>query len=318
MSLMAGLSIVLYCSVSISVVFMNRYLFYDTNRSPVFVSWCQQVIGLLLYCFIALIGTRFRTFSCLPVVRFDRKVAKTILPASLAFVGMVGFSNICLKYVQVSTYQVARSSTLLFTLGLSSVVLGTRTSCQSWVACCIVIIGFIYSSFDSQTLSFSGAVAGVISSFFQAIYYVAIKLSMRQIKDSNVIVFYNLAISSVCFIPFVCLTEWKTDSSIDDFDFARKGLFKSIILLIISGTLGLGLTVASYLCIQNTSVTTFNVVGYIKACVQTSGGILLLNESYSFHSITGVVLTLTGSFWYSYMQHTVPVVDRDISTKKSQ
>ena len=50
------------------------------------------------------------------------------MPLSVIFVGMVVFNNLCLKYVEVSFYQVARSLTILCNIALTYVVLGKSTS----------------------------------------------------------------------------------------------------------------------------------------------------------------------------------------------
>ena len=50
------------------------------------------------------------SFSFVPPYEFKWDVAKQILRLTLVYLGMILFNNLCLKYVEVSFYQVSRSS----------------------------------------------------------------------------------------------------------------------------------------------------------------------------------------------------------------
>ena len=65
------------------------------------------------------------------------------MPLSVIFVGMVVFNNLCLKYVEVSFYQVARSLTILCNIALTYVVLGKSTSPLALAGCGVVVAGFV-------------------------------------------------------------------------------------------------------------------------------------------------------------------------------
>ena len=62
---------------------------------------------------------------------------------SVIFVGMVAFNNLCLQYVEVSFYNVARSLTIVFNVGLSYLVLGDTTSLPTIATLIVVIVGFL-------------------------------------------------------------------------------------------------------------------------------------------------------------------------------
>ncbi len=114
----------LYTTVSISVVYVNHAIFTQSLKYPVFVSWFQQIAGLPIYIALSYLGQAVPSLAFFPVWKFNSDVALKVTPLSMLFVGMIGFSNTCLKNVQVSTYQVARSMTLLFNIVLSYYVLG--------------------------------------------------------------------------------------------------------------------------------------------------------------------------------------------------
>eukprot|EP01068_Selenidium_serpulae_P009594 Selendium_serpulae@DN5270_c0_g1_i1.p1 len=256
----------LYCSVSLGVVFLNRYLFAVAFPYPVFVTWCQQVTGFACFMSIAYIGKKIPAVKFFPWVTCEVRVLKAIWPMSLAFVGMITFANICLKHVQVSTYQTARALTLLFNLILSTTLLGTYISPLSWCACGIVIMGFVVGSLDPSTLSLGGVLAGATSSLFQAYYAVAIKKGLHHVNDdTNVLLFYTLLTSAVlCFPAFILAGELEVIATFSNGEFAAN--FWSICT---SGVLGICLTFATYFCIQKTSPLTYTVTGYATYILAT-------------------------------------------------
>eukprot|EP01069_Polyplicarium_translucidae_P004629 Polyplicarium_translucidae@DN2623_c0_g1_i1.p1 len=214
-SVVAGVSIVVYCTVSLAIVYFNWWLFTGRFRFPVFVSWVQQVVGFLLLGLFGQIGKRVKFFKMFPSEGMDLKTAWKVLPLAANFVGMVGLANLCLKFVQVSTYQVARSLTIFFTMGLSYLLLGETQSLKTKLACAVLVLGFATGSLDTKTLSIGGIASGAASSVFQALYNVMIKRSLPLVNgDTNVLLVYNVGLSSLLFIPVVSSPERPTSSRI--------------------------------------------------------------------------------------------------------
>jgi GDP-fucose transporter C1 len=108
-------------------------------------------------------------------IEFKPSVAWSVAPVTVVFIGMVVFNNLCLKYVEVSFYQVilcfvvrggfffvcffvqtARSLTIVFSVVLTWFVLQTRTSLNAMACCGIVIIGFVVGSAGEVNFSLVG------------------------------------------------------------------------------------------------------------------------------------------------------------------
>lgn len=68
---------------------------------------------------------------------------------------------------------------------------------------------------------------------------------------------------------------------------------------LLAGVAALLLTLSSFWIVGLTSPLTFNVLGYVKACLQTSLGFLVFREKCSPQALSGVVLTLSGSAAFS-------------------
>ncbi|CEM39086.1 unnamed protein product [Vitrella brassicaformis CCMP3155] len=299
---MVVFSIAFYCAVSLCIVFLNYTIFTDTLPYPVFVSWFQQAMGLVVFVAIGWIGQFVPSLAFWKPYSFKWHLAVRVLPLTVVFVAMIGFSNTCLKHVQVSTYQVARSLTIVFNIVLSYVILGQRSSLMTIVACLVVVSGFIVGSLDPSTLSLMGILTGSMASFFQAIYMVQIKNVLRHVDgDQNVLMSYNLTLSAVLFVPVIFIAQEEKFYEALPFELTwdAANVWGS---LCASGILSVLIAIASYLCVKHTSPLTFNVVGYAKACLQSIGGIIFFADMVTPKSLLGICLTLGGSIGYGQVK----------------
>ncbi|KAF7459231.1 Triose-phosphate Transporter family protein [Cryptosporidium felis] len=225
-----------------------------------------------------------------------------ILPMSICFVGLVAFGNICLKYVQVSTYQLARSGSLIFTVIVSYLMLGQKQTWQSILACVVVCAGFLIGSLDRSSLSTMGIITGLASSFCQVFYNVFMKKCMNHFDgDAVQLMKYNQFISTLLLIPCIFLAQELNlvlNSAV--FDINQSEFFRIWVLLIVCGLLSMLLNYFTFLVVGYTSPVTFNVLGMFKSCAQTAGGFIIFHDHASVHSVTGICLTLAGSVWYGF------------------
>lgn len=198
-----------YCFVSLATVYFNWWLFTSGFKYPVFVSWIQQCIGLILFYLGSQAGRLFPSLRrVFPVANFSVPVLWKVLPLSVSFVLSVGLSNICLQRTLISTYQVARSLTLLFVIILSYFLLGERQTPVVLLACGLMVVGFVVGSLDPTTLSLGGLIAGGFSSLFQSLYNVLIKRTLPYTEgDNQRLLNYNVLLSSFLFLPMTLVSE---------------------------------------------------------------------------------------------------------------
>lgn len=98
---------------------------------------------------------------------------------------MLALNNLCLQYVEVTFYQVARSLTILFNIFFTYTMLGTATSAPAMVACGIVFAGFIIGSYGEINFSWAGIVYGVGSSLFVALYGIYVKKTLAVVDNNQ-------------------------------------------------------------------------------------------------------------------------------------
>eukprot|EP01068_Selenidium_serpulae_P007285 Selendium_serpulae@DN4669_c0_g1_i3.p1 len=108
-----------YSFTSISIILLNRRLLTVGFPCPIFVTGCQQGIGLVCVIVLGVLGKLWPALKVMPSVTPDLKTMRELMPLSFAFIGTIVFSNMCLSNVFISTYQTARSMTLVFNVVVS-------------------------------------------------------------------------------------------------------------------------------------------------------------------------------------------------------
>lgn len=98
---------------------------------------------------------------------------------------MITFNNLCLKYVNVSFYLVARSLTIVFNVVLSYVLLHATTSLPVVVCCSIVIFGFYIGSEGELKFSVMGTISGVMSSLFVSLNSIYTKKIIPAVDNNS-------------------------------------------------------------------------------------------------------------------------------------
>jgi GDP-fucose transporter C1 len=206
-----------YWVVSISMVYLNKVLLSSEATSipaPMFVTWFQCIITAAICIVLGDMGEKSRKegrtsfLNEYTRVKYNMDTGKNVLPLSLIFVGMIAFNNICLKYVEVSFYNVARSLSIVFNVIFTYVILGKETSLLTCSTLLVVMLGF-YLGIDGEiNLSVLGTLAGVASSVFvslNSIYTARVLPAVNQ--DKSLLLYYNNVNAAVLFLPFIILFE---------------------------------------------------------------------------------------------------------------
>ncbi|CEM26000.1 unnamed protein product [Vitrella brassicaformis CCMP3155] len=305
-----------YCACSIGLVWLNRLLFTEMVPLPLFLSWVQQVIGLMLS---VVLGSWTCHTSCpVSVKGFFRPIewrwedGRRVLPLAVLFVGMLAFNNICLRYVQVAVYQVARSTSILFNLLLSSLLLKSDPlSMEALSACLVALLGLLIATFDPDTLSVFGALTGSLGSLFGAFYMVGVKHVGGQVSFAHQngaecqLMAYVNSYALVLFPPLIWLSG-EYDQLVDQVFSGDAGVPRQwvlCVLVMVSGLMGVGISFTTFLCLRVVSPVTCVVIGYVKSCVQTIGGVAVFSETLTAKGWLGTLVCLAGSFWYSYASY---------------
>ena len=126
-------AVALYMLTSVALVFFNKAALRGFP-CPLSLTWLQMLVTLPL-----VLAVRRRSHS---TTLFDGADARAALPAACVYTAMVASGNLCLHNVHASSYQIARSMHLIFSVVLSA-LLGTRTPAAQLAACVVITGGYV-------------------------------------------------------------------------------------------------------------------------------------------------------------------------------
>uniref|UniRef100_K9IJV7 Putative gdp-fucose transporter n=1 Tax=Desmodus rotundus TaxID=9430 RepID=K9IJV7_DESRO len=321
-ALQIALVVSLYWVTSISMVFLNKYLLDSSSLqldTPIFVTFYQCLVTTLLCKGLSTLAACFPGALDFPSLYLDLRVARSVLPLSMVFIGMITFNNLCLKYVGVAFYNVGRSLTTVFNVLLSYLLLKHTTSFYALLTCGIIIGGF-WLGVDQEgaegTLSWTGTLFGVLASLCVSLNAIYTK-KVLPVVDNSIwrLTFYNNVIACILFLPLLLLLgELRTLRLFVQLDSAH---FWGMMTL--GGLFGFAIGYVTGLQIKFTSPLTHNVSGTAKACAQTVLAVLYYEETKSFLWWTSNLMVLGGSSAYTWVRGwEMKKVQEEPSTKEDE
>jgi len=266
-------------------------------QTPLFVTWIQLVITLICMMVLGLIGEKY---TLIPPFEFQRERVRKTIALSLIFLGMTVFNNLCLYYVEVSFYQVARGTTILFSVLFMYALLQTTISWDTIKPCLVVFVGFFVGCFGEVYFSWGGTIFGVISSAFAALYIIYVKKTLPVVENNHwKLMMYNTVMSILLLIPLI-IANGEHAIILDTPVLYEIGYWK---IQLITGIFVFLVNIAIFLQIKYTSPLAHNVSGTIKNFFQTMIAIAYFQNEITIWGGIGSFLVIIGSFWYSYVKY---------------
>lgn len=294
--------VLLYWMVSISMVFLNKFILSGTfgdQDLTIFAAWYQSLSAVGCVLAVSYGSEKCRMGVKVPRVDPKQLLSKTILMLSMSSVASLTFNNLMLKNIGVAFYQVARSFTIIFTIILSACVLGKGLTVRSVIACLLVVSGFIIAIDQEDvtgTLSIMGVIYGLLASFTAAISGILFKQAEPVIdKDALKLAYYNNLNCMVMFVPLAVGSGqlWAVLES--EFIYSLKFWF----VLTLTGCLSLAIGWVSALQIKYTSPVAHHLSINAKSVVQTVLAVLFYQEPKTLYWWVGNLLVVTGVLIYA-------------------
>jgi GDP-fucose transporter C1 len=267
-----GMVIALYWAVSISMVFLNKYLLSSPDLrldAPLFITWFQCFVAVVACWVLPALRPLHPFFEMFPRFEVKLDVAVKCLPLSAVFVGMIAFNNLCLKEIGVSFYNVGRSLTTIWNVLLTYLMLGQKTSPKALLCCMFLVMGFILGvdqEGEIGDLSIRGVVYGVLASLFVALNAIYVKKILPIVEgDSWKLTLYNNLNAFFLFVPLMLMAN--EHQMLAEFDKLGSVYFWAMMTL--GGFFGVAIGLVTMLQIKYTSPLTHNISGTAKACAQT-------------------------------------------------
>lgn len=118
---------------------------------------------------------------------FEWPVVRQVLPLAIIFVLKVTLSNISFTYAQLSTYYLARIGIVPISLLLTTILSQQKHSFSVLASALIATVALLVACWQSNIrLAWESIVAGVLSSFFVALYPIQLQRTYRSLLASLV------------------------------------------------------------------------------------------------------------------------------------
>eukprot|EP01120_Amphizonella_sp_Union-15-10_P011742 TRINITY_DN505_c0_g1_i2.p1 TRINITY_DN505_c0_g1~~TRINITY_DN505_c0_g1_i2.p1 ORF type:complete len:339 (-),score=30.24 TRINITY_DN505_c0_g1_i2:17-1033(-) len=296
------LVITAYFVISIALVFSNKFVMSDPKLNfpfPLLVSWLQLLIAMICIVIFGYLGKSIPMFSMFPPFEFNLQIAKKVLPLTVVYLLMISLNNVCLKYVHVTFYQVARALTTFFSIIFTKIILSQSTSYLAMTACAVVVMGFIVGSISEVNFNYEGLITGVFSSMFVSLYGIYVKNALPAVDGNHWrLLIYNTLLALGGLLPFVLFS-----GEIEQIRNMEPISNNTLMMILVSGLFGFAINIALFMQIRYTSPLTNSISGTVKACVQTILGYLIFKNEISPLNGFGILLVILGSAWYSMIRY---------------
>ena len=289
-------SILFYMMSSLGCIFTNKYLLNSSSEKAdaIFVAWFQNFFEFLVILLLTSIDCCSERFRFFPPLLYVKKDALKIMPSVIFFVSTILLNNKCMESISLTSYQIARSLTIIFNVIFTYLVLRVKTSLAAILACVGVVVGFIVGLEGEIQLSVKGTVYGILSSIALAMYSVTSKKSMDMLNGNQfILIEYIIPFSLLILTPMVAIR-----GGFDVF-FERHSL-KFWIAQVVGSVFGTLINIASFVCIKHTSPLTFNMVGTLNSCLtSTIAYVFFKGENFTITKAAGNVTIIIFTFIYS-------------------
>lgn len=328
----ASIAIAVYVVCSIGCVYANKWLLSNVGTCHGFIPLVQQFIGaifvrIMVYISgICGISSDNQACSSEKTNQNDQQSGsllnrlwnryKYIWPASFCFSSTIVLNNACLSMAKLSTYSVAKSTTLIWNVLFQFILLRIKLPISTIFSCFLILAGVTVGSLDTSTLAPMAVIAGCSSSIFQALYNTCIARALPKTNnDTSEVLVRNQELSSVLLIIYILISKELVNLFMFSpcFDLSSPKFLSCWAIFFLTTAFAAGLNKFTFMVIGLTEPSTFSVIGFTKAGLQTAGGWFIYKDPASVKSVTSVALTLSGSLIYGITRGS-----KKIETKKEQ
>lgn len=264
-----------------------------------FIAWAQCLFSVATV-FVATAVKRWlipqTPWLSIPFVTF---LHRDVLAMTFTFIGVIVMNNLLLKHIGVAFYQVARSSTLIFTVILSRVFLQVQVSPQVVTSCAFIILGFVVSVDQEMlfsSLTWLSISYGVLASLSAALSGIFTKRVDKILKGNSLEISLTNNVNSVVLLFPLVLSTGQLQLALTSDEFVDRDMWLKLAL---AGVLSLLVGWASIKVISLTSPVTHNMSINAKSLLQTFIAVVIQGETKTVAWWVGNMLVMLGLINYS-------------------
>ncbi|XP_076451836.1 GDP-fucose transporter 1-like [Babylonia areolata] len=287
-------------TVAISLVFVNKQLVSAQQGGPdltVFIAWSQCLFSILAIVIAASVKWCLSPKTTWLNISLATFFQSDVMAMTFTFIAVIVMNNLLLKHIGVAFYQVARSSTLIFTVVFSRFFLGVRVTLPVMASCFLIMLGFVISVDQEMvisSLSLKSISYGVLASMSAALGGIFTKRAVKFVQGNTVGVTLTNNANAVLFLLPLLLSTGQLRMSVSS-DFLDT---RTCLKLCATGVLSLLTGWASIKVISLTSPLTLHMSINAKSLLQTLIAVMMEGEPKTVTWWIGNCLVILGIMNY--------------------
>ncbi|KAF9242315.1 TPT-domain-containing protein [Melanogaster broomeanus] len=234
----------------------------------------------------------------------------------------IAVSNLSLQQVTIPFHQVVRAATPIFTILLSMILFGTRSSRQKCASLIPVIIGVGFATYGDYYCTTSGFLLTVLGTLLAAIKTVYTNILQSSSSVSNPTPQVSPAfrylipprlqlhpldlltrMAPLAFMQCVILAHMNGElERVRHWSSYEMTSWKAVALGL-NGIIAFGLNVVSFTANKKAGPLSMTVAANVKQVLSIILAVLIFDVSISAVNATGILLTLGGGVWYARVEY---------------
>lgn len=281
---------------SLSIVLLNKYIFKKFDIGPVgliaFHQACTTVFGYLWHL-------------CGGFTLKSVRVTK-VLPLALFFCGYVLFTNLSLQVNTVGTYQILKILTDPLIIFLEQYFYKASYSFKIKMSLVPMVLGVLINSYYDFQFSVLGTFWGGCGILCTALNLIHCSRKQHELElSSPQLLMYQAPLSTLFFCTLMLFEEFTLGqalpqkSNVINITSMAMG---DMVMVLSTGIVAYLVNWSSYWIIGKTSIITFAVFSKLKLVTTLVVGYLVFDDSLNAKQFCGIILTLLGVAYYTYLK----------------
>lgn len=237
---------------------------------------------------------------------------RQIFPCSIASAGDIGLSNVSISLITLSLYTMLKTSSLMFVLLFGLLFKLEKFNWRLIFIVAIMTISVIMmtdkpelgsssSSSSSSIGIFMVLMASMLSGLRWSFTQILLKKNPYTPNSISTIFYISPGMCIILFSLGLIFEGWT--NFINSEIWITKGLFTTIILLIIPGVLAFMMTLCEFKLLTVAQVITLSVAGIFKELLTIILSSIIFGDKLSLINILGLILTFMDILWYNYYRY---------------
>lgn len=236
---------------------------------------------------------------------------RQIFPCSIASAGDIGLSNVSISLITLSLYTMLKTSSLMFVLLFGLLFKLEKFNWRLIYIVAIMTISVIMmtdkpelgssSSSSSSVGIFMVLMASMLSGLRWSFTQILLKKNPYTPNSISTIFYISPGMCIILFSLGLIFEGWTNFINLEIW--ITKGLFTTIILLIIPGVLAFMMTLCEFKLLTVAQVITLSVAGIFKELLTIILSSIIFGDKLSLINILGLILTFMDILWYNYYRY---------------